>query len=748
MKLKLLTAIAAFGSMIAMANTPAGYVNPFIGSSNFGATQPGPVVPYGMVSMSPFNTIDMEGHTVHIKGGWCSTPYVWENKYVAGFTNVNLSGVGCPDFGSLLVMPTTGELKVDYKEYASELSSQEATAGYYSADVDKYGVKAEMTTTTRSSISRYTFPAGNSNILFNIGLGLTNETGGFARIVSDREIEGYKMMGTFCYGEPQSIIPVYFVVRLSKPAKIQYWKEKKLLGGGRDNWDSYAGKYKIYTIYNREMAGDNIGVAFSFATEESEQVEVSVGVSYVSMENARENLNAEQGGKSFDTIKNDAFEAWNNALGNVEVEGGTDDEKTVFYTALYHTFIHPNILQDVNGEYPAMESRKTLKTTHNRFTMFSGWDVYRINPALMSLISPQRANDVVKSLLEMYDESGNLPKFEVNSGEFMVMQGDPALPYIVDLYMRGVLDDMQSEHLYEAMRKNAFTPGAQNRVRPDNDFYSENGFVPFARPFDNSTSQALEYYIADWSLAQMAKKLGKTEDYEALMKRAMGYKIYFDREYGLLRPVLKNGEFMEGFEPTQGENFEPVHGFHEGTSWNYSFYIPHDIKGLIELHGGAKKFDERLTQCFEEDLFDMTNEPDMGYPYYFSYVKGSEWKTQKYVREMLDKYYKNAPAGIPGNDDTGTMSAWGALSMMGLYPPTPGEPNYIITSPLFDKVTIKLDPKYYEKSELVIIGKNLSKENIYIKSIKVGGKRWNSRFISHDELVNAGVIEIECTNKY
>ncbi|MFI3262923.1 MAG: GH92 family glycosyl hydrolase [Rikenellaceae bacterium] len=748
MKSIFLTAFSLFAVLTASAQkTPADYVNPFIGTSNFGATQPGPVVPYGMVSMSPFNTIEKPGHTIHVNGGWCSTPFVYENKFIAGFTNVNLSGVGCPDFGSLLLMPTTGELEVDYNKYCSEIENQVAKAGYYSADITKYNVKAEMTATERTTLSKYTFPAGQSNILLNIGLGLTNETGGTARIVSDREIEGYKLMGTFCYTKSQSIIPIYFVVRVNKPAEIKYWKKQDLLIGGRHDWDPYSGKYKVYTEYNREMAGDEIGVAFSFNTQDKEAIEVSVGVSYVSIENARENLNKEQHNTNFDKISAQAIESWNNVLSNVEVEGGTEDDKSIFYTALYHTYIHPNILQDVNGEYPAMSSGKTLKVNHNRFTMFSGWDVYRINPALMSLVCPQRGNDMVKSLYEMYEESGNLPKFEIASQEFHVMQGDPAIPYIVDLYMRGMLNDMEAEELYEAMYKNAFTEGANNVVRPDNDFYAENGYLPILKPYDNTVSQALEYYIADWSLAQMAKKLGKTADYETLMTRSMGYKKYFDPTYCLLRPINPDGTFMEGFDPLQGENFAPVHGFHEGTSWNYSFYLPHDILGLIKLHGGNKKFTANLQKCFDEGLFDMTNEPDMGYPYYFSYIKGEEWRTQKMVRELLKKWYKNAPVGIPGNDDTGTMSAWGVFSLMGLYPPTPGEPNYIISSPTFDKITIKLDPKYYKNSELVIKGLNASDENIYIKSIKVGGKKYNSRFITHDALVNAGEIVIECTNQ-
>lgn len=727
---------------------PASYVNPFIGTSNFGTTQPGPVVPMGMVSMSPFNTIDMPGHKIRYDGGWCSTPYVYENKFFAGFTNVNLSGVGCPDLGSLLLMPTTGELKVDVKEYSAELSAQEAVAGYYSANVGRYGVETEMTTTERTSISRYTYPAGESNILLNIGVGLTNETGGFARIVSSREVEGYKLMGTFCYGEPQSLIPIYFVARISKPAEIKYWKKQDVLSGARHEWDSFSGKYKIYTRYQREMAGDNIGVAFSFNTTQAEQVCISVGVSYVSQENARENLDSEQAGKSFDDIKAEAFSKWNNILSKVEVEGGSADQKSMFYTAIYHTYIHPNILQDKNGQYPAMESRVTLKRDKgNRLSMFSGWDVYRINGALISLIDPQRGSDFAQSLMEMYKEAGNLPKFEVNSGEFMVMQGDPALPYLTDLYMRGALKGMNTNELYEAMRKNAFTEGANNRVRRDNDFYSKNGYVPFLSPYDNSVSQALEYYVADWALAQMAKELGRTDDYNALMKRAMGYKIYFDPKQGLLRPVEPDGKFMEGFDPLQGENFAPVHGFHEGTSWNYSFYIPHDIPGLIKLHGGAKNFVSRLDKCFKNGLFDMANEPDMGYPYYFSYVKGEEWRTQKLVRELVEKHFHNTPGGLPGNDDTGTLSAWLSFAMMGLYPPLPGEPNFIITAPMFDKITISLDTNFYSKNKLTIRGVNVSKENVYVSKVTLNGKPFSGRFITQEQLVNGGELVIYCSDK-
>ena len=721
------------------------YVNPFIGTSNYGTTQPGPILPSGMASMSPFTTIGNDNHKIRVDKGWCSTPYVWENKYCAGFTNVNLSGVGCPDFGSILLMPTAGELKVDFREYNSIISEQKATAGYYSTNIDKYSIKAEMTASQRSTISRYTFPGGESNILLNIGLGLTNESGGMAKIISDREVEGYKLMGTFCYTESQSIIPVYFVVRVSKPMNIKYWKKQEDLEGTRSKWDPYNGKYKIYERYFREMAGDDIGVAFSFIASKDEAVEVRVGVSYVSCDNARENLDMEVGDSSFEETKTTAEQQWNNALSVIDAEGGDDNQKSIFYTALYHTLIHPNVIQDVNGEYPAMVTGKTEKVKKgDRLTTFSLWDTYRINPALMALLHPQKQLNSIRSLMDMYRESGNLPKFEVTSQEFHVMQGDPVIPFIVDSYFKGLLGDIDIEEMYEALRKNAFTKGSENRVRPDLDFYAEHYYMPLRKDFDNSTSQALEYYIADWALAQLAKDLGKDEDYEILMKRALGYKKYFDPNYSLLRPVLPNGEFMDGFDPYQGDNFESVHGFHEGTSFNYSFFLAHDMTGLIKLHGGGKKFTANLDKVFTEDLFDMSNEPDMSYPYYFSFVKGEEWRTQHYVDILLEKHFKNIHGGLPGNDDSGTMSAWCALSMMGIYPPVPSEDKYVVLVPKFEKTTITLDPTFYTQKELVIerIG-----DGKYVDKIVAGDKKLKGYFISHKQLTDCGVLKIYTTNE-
>lgn len=738
----LLLLSAAICAAAAAQDGNSRYVNPFIGTSNYGTTQPGPVVPQGMVSMSPYNTIPREGHKVHTDS-WCSTPYVWDNTWAIGFTQVNLSGVGCPDFGSLLLMPTAGSLEVDFQKYAQRLTDQKASAGYYSCMVGE--VKAEMTTSERTTLSRYTFHAGQANVLFNIGQGLTTESGCYANIVSDSEIEGFKIMGDFCYGQPQAVVPIYFVVRTSRPADaVRYWKRAKVQSGAVKDWSMYSGTYKVYERFKRPIAGDDIGVAFSFNAAEGEHIEVAVGVSYVSIENARENLDREKG--TFAELHGAAVKAWDRVLGVVSLEGGTEDQKVQFYTALYHNWIHPNILSDVNGEYPEMQSGRTVRMDSGveKLSMFSGWDVYRISPFLASIFYPERQNLMVKSMMQMYRQSGSLPKFEIAGQDFMVMEGDAALPYLTACYFLGLTRGVDTEELYQAMLKNAM---GDSYVRGKQDFYNENYYMPLRAKYDNSVSQALEYYIADWSLAQFAKSLGKTADAQMLEKRAMGYKRYFDPEYALLRPVLENGKFMEGFNPREGENFAPVNGFHEGTSWNYSFAIPYDVRGLIKMFGSERRFVDSLQTCFTEGYFDMGNEPDMNYPYLFNYVKGAEWRTQFWVNECLSKYFGNRPGGLPGNDDAGTMSAWQNLSMMGIYPPCPGNPEYTFTTPVFDRVTINLDTTYYKNNRLIIEAVNRTHENIYIDKIEVAGRPYRGYFISHTALMNAGSVKIYCTNK-
>lgn len=723
------------------------YVNPFIGSENFGATNPGAVCPQGLMSVSPFNVMGSEMNQYDKDKRWWSTPYTHVNKYFTGYSHVNLSGVGCPDMGSLLLMPISGKLEVDYHNYGSTYTHEQASPGYYSNVLSKYGITTEVTATLRTGGSRFTFPAGENHIILNLGEGLTNETGATVRKVSETEYEGSKLLGSFCYTQNQAVFPIYFVVKVSKqPVKSGYWKHIRQGEKWENEWNADAGKYKIYTQYSKEMSGDNVGVYFSYDCAKDEKIEVCVGVSFVSVENARLNLQTETKDKNFDIILSEAREAWNSDLSRILVEGGTDQQKTVFYTALYHTLIHPNVLNDVNGEYPAMESPEIKTVQGNRYTVFSLWDTYRNVHQLMTLLYPDRQLAMVQTMIDMYKESGWLPKWELYGRESLTMEGDPSIPVIVDTWMKG-LRDFDVETAYEAMYKSATSPGKTNILRPDNDDYMALGYVPIRAPFDNSVSHALEYYIADWTLGQLASTLGKTADAELFHKRSLGYKNYYCKDFGTFRPKNPDGTFYEPFDPLLGANFEPNPGFHEGNAWNYTFAIPYDVPGLIKLMGGNKKFTQKLQSVFDNGYFDITNEPDIIYPYLFTNIKGEEWRTQYHVRSLLDKHYTTKPDGIPGNDDAGTMSAWAVFSMMGFYPDCPGEPSYTLTSPVFDRITIKLDERYWKQKELVIEVNKSKPEDIYIKAIRLNGKLFKTYKISHEDLINAGRITFSLVSR-
>ena len=752
MKPKLIAPILLFAAVHLSATgeeapgNVSGYVDPFIGTTNFGTTNPGAVCPNGLMSVSPFNVMGSSLNVWDKDSRWWSTPYAFENKFFTGYSHVNLSGVGCPELGALLTMPVSGPLQVDYHIYGSEYSDEHAEPGYYTNLLSAYGIRTEVTATMRTSAERYTFPAGESHILLNLGEGLTNETGAMVRKVSDTEIEGMRLLGTFCYN-PQAVFPIYFVMRVNKaPKACGFWKKQRVMTGVEAEWTPDNGKYKLYTRYGRELAGDDIGYWFSFDTEEGEQIEVQMGVSFVSVENARENLDSEQSGFEFDAVRARAAARWEQDLSKIKVYGGTEEQKTVFYTGLYHALIHPNILNDVNGEYPLMENEGVGKVPagQNRYTVFSLWDTYRNLHQLMTLLYPERQLDMVRSMIGIYEEWGWMPKWELYGRETFTMEGDPAIPVIADTWFKG-LKDFDIETAYQAFVKSATTPGAQNRMRPDVDPYIERGYIPlgvFAADLsgDNAVSHALEYYIADHALSLLADSLGHKEDAARFKAASLGYKHYYCPEYGTLRPLMMDGSFYSPFNPRQGENFETAPGFHEGSAWNYTFYVPHDVPGLAKLMGGKKKFVDKLQMVFDEGLYDPANEPDIAYPYLFSYFKGEEWRTQKTVKMLLDRYYRPEPDGIPGNDDTGTMSAWAVFSMMGFYPDCPGEPHYTLTAPVFDRIEIALDPEYAGTGSLVIEKKG----DGYIKGVTLGGKPFRGFRIGHHEMLGGGHIVFDC----
>ena len=713
----LVAVIALLIPFFSSARQLTDYVHPWVGSSNFGTTNPGAVCPNGMMSVSPFNVTGSEKNKWDKDSRWWSTPYTSDNCWFTGFSHVNLSGVGCPELGTIITMPTSGELSTDYLLYGSEYTGETAQPGYYALKLSKYDILAEVASTMRSSIERYTYRKGKAHVIVNLGQGLTNESGGFIRKVSDTEIEGMRLCGGFCY-HSQAVFPQYFVIRVNKsPKEAGFWKKQPNMTA-EAAWDEHAGKYKVYTDYAREMAGDDLGYRFTYDAEDGEQICVQMGVSFVSCENARQNLEAEQPACSFDQVRAESHRQWEEALERVKVSGGSEEQKEIFYTALYHALLHPNVLNDVNGEYPLMQGGKyatqngievvnpgigKVAKGHNRYTVFSLWDTSRNLHQLLTLAYPEKQIDMVRSMVDMYKEWGWMPKWELYGRETFTMEGDPAIPVIADTYLKG-LTDFDIQAAYKACLKSANTPGKDNKIRPDVDPYIAKGYIPlgyFAQDFsgDNSVSHALEYYVADNALALLSDKLAQEAKNSAqkaeyqkyakeFRKRSKGWRHYYSKESGTLRPLNSNGTFLSPFNPKDGADFSNTPGFHEGSAWNYTFYVPHDIEGLAKAMGGDKAFVAKLQKVFDEGLYDPANEPDIAYPFLFSRFKGEEHRTAQSVAALLKKYYTTRPDGIPGNDDTGVMSAWAVFSMIGMYPDCPGEPQYTLFSPVFDSVEI------------------------------------------------------------
>lgn len=702
----------------------ADYVNPFIGTANGGNTNPGAICPFGMMSICPNNS------SRPLKKGEKPYPiYVHTNRYFSGFTHTNLSGVGCPDLGALTIMPISGKLEIDPEKYACLYTDEKAVAGYYRVKLPEYDIEAEVSATLRTGIERFSFSEGEAHILFDAGRSTSDIPGAYLKINSPTEIVGHKMIGNFCGTGKQSVI--YFVVQMGKePDRFGCWQENLILDA-----------------FTRDNSGNHIGAFFSYDLEKEEDIVIKIGVSYVSIENARMNLEHEQKGFNFDKVCQDAYKEWNNKLSRIQVEGNNEKYKQMFYTGIYHMLIHPNILNDVNGDYPAYITGQTKKVQgRNRFSIFSLWDTYRNVHPFLSLVFPEYQSEMIKSILDMYKEGGRLPKWELSGMETDVMVGDPAVIVIADTYIRGIRD-FDVALAYEAMKKNATT--LVPYTRPGYNEHIEKGYIPELRENENregpwvwgSVSTGLEYCMCDFAMSRMALALNKESDYQLFDKYSQLYRNYFDTNIRCMRPRWSNGCWVEPFSayPNQEEWWNQI-GFVEGCTWHYSMFVPFDIKGLIELYGGERKFIQKLEDCFKTNNFNIANEPDIAYPYLFNYVKGEERKTQYWVRKCIDTYFGNDHNGIMGNDDCGTMSAWLVYSMMGLYPDCPAKDTYQLTTPLFDKITIKLHQKYYKGDKFIITaGKNADEKN-FIDGIRINGEISKKYFITNDQVTNGGIL--------
>lgn len=700
------------------------FVNPFIGTSNSGNTHPGALVPWGMVSVCPQN-VDLLNSNVNF-----ASSYIFGGERFYGFTHTNLSGVGCPDKGSIILTPMSYSALLESRNNGHRAENEIAKVGYYSVQLNDIGVRAEATATQRTGISRFTFNEGKGKIVLNLCRSLSSVRGAWIKCINDSTIVGYKTDGNFCgWGNHYD---TYFALRFSsKPEKLSLYKNGVL-------------------IPDRYAEANDLGFEAMFSNLHNEQIEVNVGISYVSGENALENLILEAGNRTFDQLLCQAQDQWEAQLSIVNVEGSSVDDKVKFYTAMYHMLIHPNVISDVNGEYPLMGKRKGVgRNPYPRYSVFSLWDTYRNLHPLMCLLFPEQQLDMVRSMVDMYKENGWLPKWELNSTETHVMVGDPALPVIADTYMRG-LKNFDVYAAYEAMLKHSDVGVGDNFIRPALKQYIKYGYIPQddKEAVWGSVATSLEYYIADWSVAKMAKMLGDSINYEKYYKRSLNYNKLFDEQYQLLRPKFKDGSWLEPFDPVTVEGEQDWipsggPGFVEGNAWQYTWMVPHDVKGLIRRYESEKQYVTKLQECFDKGYFELWNEPDMAYPYLFNYVKGEEWRTQKEVKNCINKYFHTGSGGIPGNDDCGTMSAWLIYSMIGLYSVCPADEAYALTIPSFDKVTIKLDKRYYkgEKIEICTVGAGVS--GARITKVHFNDQKLSEMFIDHGEITRGGVLRFE-----
>jgi len=720
---------------------PVEYVDPMIGTGNTSRWMlyPGPSMPFGMVKLSPDNQEEQWN------GGY---EYAIEN--ISGFSHLHSWTMG-----GLMTVPTTGRLQVRPGPeedpdlgYRSRISHQteQAEPGYYAVTLEDHGVQAELTSTTRTGMQRYTFPeAEEARVLLD--LEFPTEYGfevldAEIRRVSEREIEGYSVQRSTRYNE----YTVHFVARFSKPFES--------MGG----WNRGEIQKQIEQIAG---SGDLGAYAAFGSTKKGETVTLKTGISLVSVEQARLNLEEETGdyGFDFEAVREHNRSTWNELLSRIEVEGGTPEQKTKFYTNLYRSYTARTVWSDVNGKYVDMcEEVQTLEDPSSPVLGADAfWNTFWNLNQLWTLVNPEIANDWVESFLEIYDQGGWLPKGPTGIEYSSIMVASHEIPLMVSAYQKGIRDyDVQ--RAYEAIRQVQTTSGRPHECggRVGNEqlsSYREFGYVPVE---DGPVSNTLEYAVDDWAAGQMAKGLGRTEDYEMFTERAQNYRNVVDTSIGYVRPRYADGDWALGWNRMAEDGW-----FVEGNSWQFTWFVPHDLEGLIELIGGNEAAVDRLDEGFErarphkwatpagqhEEVFvNHGNQPNMQAAYLFNYA-GAPWLTQKWARAIMNEYYGSSPTdGWPGDEDQGQMGAWYVMSAMGLFEMRGGastDPVYDIGSPIFDRVTIHLDGDYYEGETFVVEAQNNSPENVYVQSAELNGEELEGPWVRFAEVSGGGKLVLE-----
>jgi len=734
----------------AMAASPAANeaayaaVNPFIGTGGEGHTYPGATVPYGMVQLSPDTRIQSrkDGY------GWAAG-YRYDDSTIVGFSHTHFSGTGHSDLGDLLLMPTTGELKLErgnpdqpLSGYTSRFSHDTETAqpGYYAVTLDDYKVRAELTASARVGMHRYTFPTGKpAHVVLDLRTSMYDYPGKIlwsrVRVRPDGTVTGFRETRGWAPGRQ-----LYFAMRFSQP-----------LSGHQLHDTEQDVVYKGFPppgekdpTQRAQIEGRQLVAAFDVAPEAAKPLLVKVAISPVSEEGAIANLDAEAPGWDFDGMRASAKQQWSEALGAVEAQGSAD-ERTRFYTALYHTLLGPTLFMDSDGRYRGPDNAVHQAKGWTNYSTFSLWDTYRALHPLATLVQPpQRTNDFVNSLLASRRESpyGVLPVWSFHGLETWCMIGYHAVPVIADAYMKGIRG-YDTEEALQAMVASA-NYGPYDGITQ----YRELGYVPIDEEGE-AASKTLEYAYDDWTIAQVAKDMGKTEVASEFNKRAANWKHAFDPGTGFMRARKRDGSFREPFDPSaSGYGTD----FTEGNAWQYSWYVPQDVAGLAAAHGGSDKLLQRLDDVFEakvdpsifahmEDITGLIgwyahgNEPSHHVAYLYAHA-GQPWRTQARLKQIMDTQYAARPDGLAGNDDLGQMSAWYVFTALGFYPVTPGSNQYIIGRPFLPQATLNLpDGKRFS-----IVADGLDAAHTYVGSVSLNGKPLDRAYVTHQEIVAGGEL--------
>jgi predicted alpha-1,2-mannosidase len=690
--------------------SPASLVNPIIGTSGAVDTFPGPDMPFGMMQWSPDTAPDRPAG-----GGYEHT-----DSQIRGFSLTHVSGPGCPANGDLPILPTVGDVPDSPSGVTQPFShsSETAKAGYYAVTTGSgdSAVKTELTTAMRAGIARFGFPSSTkSNLLLKLTGAATQIDGTSADVVGDDEVTGSVTSGHFCGAGSEHDYTLHFDISFDQP-----FTAHRTWSGGPD--------------------GDPGGVALTFDTSGARSVTAKVGISYTSAANASENLSREISGWDFGAVRSANEQAWNDVLGRIDIGGGTADQRTQFYTALYHALLHPNVFSDENGQYMGMDGKvHTAAAGHDQYATYSGWDIYRSQVQLAALVAPHQTSDSIRSMLNDYDQSGMLPKWALANGESYVMVGDPADGIIADAYAFGARD-FDTQKALQAMVSEATQP---NDIRPGQSTLDKYGYLPDDAGygccnFYGSVSTQLEYDTADYAIAAFAQSLSDRSTYTRFASRAQNWQNVFNPSSGYVQARLASGQWAPNFTPSTGT------GMVEGTSAQYTPMVPFNVQGLIAARGGDKAWESFLDSLFTNIAHpsgtnaDLSNEPSVEIPWEYNYV-GAPWKTQKVVRQAQQQLYFNAPVGQFGNDDLGAMSSWYVWSNLGLYPETPGTDTLVIGSPLFPHATVHLA----NGKDIAIGAPKAAADAPYVQSLKLNGNAWPKTFLQGNQFLHGASLDFD-----